>query len=321
MNSINLRILFTSISLLLIILSILGIFFVPTLDLFNSNCSITGSVQNDLSISPIQFSNGQKHTIELDEVEDLNLFTDFLPVINDPRFIEIREVEYLQPDDLGIGVVINNDARFYPLRILIWHNNVNDCVGDIPVVVSYCPLCQVGIAYNRQVGDTILDFRVSDDVWLGNIMLYDIQTNSRWSTVLGESVIGDYSGIKLEQVPTSLMTYEQWEKIHPNSLVLSENTGFDRDYHGNIDYSPSIIEGYSIQELKSFILVIPDADKNTMHPLLSPGESIVDTNNNISIEFTEEKPIVKINDYETDDYLVIPLYIWKSAHPNAIVQI
>ena len=129
-----------------------------------------------------------------------------------------------------LGVALNGEAKAYPVRILNWHEVVNDSVGGMPVAVTYCPLCGSGVTFSRVVDDKQRSFGVSGLLYNNDVLLYDRESNSLWSQILGKAVTGPSKGVKLEVVPTTHTSWEDWIARHPDTLVLSEDTGHARDY-------------------------------------------------------------------------------------------
>ena len=159
---------------------------------------------------------------------------DGIPPIDHPKFIPAAQVRFLTPAEPVISVEIHGQAKAYPLRILVWHEIVNDTVGGTPVTVTYCPLCNTGMAFVRPVIDgKLLDFGTSGKLYNSNLVMYDRQTNSYWPQVLGEAVTGPLTGTKLRFVATQILSWQDWRAAHPDGFVLSEHTGFARDYGTN----------------------------------------------------------------------------------------
>jgi hypothetical protein len=159
---------------------------------------------------------------------------DGIPPIDHPRFLAIAEVHFLTPQEPVIAVELNGQAKAYPLRILVWHEIVNDRIGGVPVTVTYCPLCNTGIAFRRPViGGRLLDFGTSGKLYHSNLVMYDRQTNSLWPQALGRAVVGPLTGTTLQLVATQILSWEDWKVAYPDGLVLSERTGFARQYGTN----------------------------------------------------------------------------------------
>ena len=183
----------------------------------------------------IQFSNFDLRTNTSNASIDLNLVLsggvrkDDIPAINNPKFVK-KEQANLMDNVTGILVKIANEYRYYPYNILVWHEIVNDNIGDVYYSVTFCPLCDSGIVFNRSVGGEVLQFGVSGLLFESNLLMYDTKTESLWSQARGEAVVGDYTGTKLELIPLQLLTFKEVKEKYPNADILSEDTGFHRHY-------------------------------------------------------------------------------------------
>lgn len=164
---------------------------------------------------------------------------DGIPAIDAPKFISSAQATFLAPKDRVLGIVVNGEPRAYPIRILNWHEIVNDAVGNFHFVVTFCPLCNTGMAFEAQVDEDTLQFGVSGLLHQSDVLLYDRQSNSLWSQVMREAVTGIHKGRQLTQLPLLHTTWTDWHARHPNTAVLSTQTGFQRDY------SASPYQGYS----------------------------------------------------------------------------
>jgi len=188
---------------------------------------------------------------------------DGIPPIDHPRFLRVTDVKFLTPQEPVLAVEVHRQAKAYPLRILIWHEIVNDVVGGEPLAVTYCPLCNTGIAWRRPVlnGKT-LTFGTSGKLYHSNLVMYDRQTNSFWPQVLGEAVVGPLTGTKLDFVATQILSWQDWRTEHPDGLVLSQQTGFARDYgvnpYGGYDSSgfPFLFDGKPDDRLRPLARVL-----------------------------------------------------------------
>ncbi|MBI2168533.1 MAG: DUF3179 domain-containing protein [Actinobacteria bacterium] len=158
---------------------------------------------------------------------------DGIPPIDEPKFVRQCSVDWLTTDEPVLALEIGADARAYPLRIMTWHELVNDTVGSAPVTVSYCPLCNTGIAYDRRAADRVLDFGTSGKLYNSALVMYDRQTQSLWSHFTAQSIAGALTGTKLKTIPVSTVGFADFRRAHPDGLVLSTDTGHDRDYGAN----------------------------------------------------------------------------------------
>lgn len=154
---------------------------------------------------------------------------DGIPAIDKPRFVRADQAK-LADDDRILGIALNGLVRAYPVRILNWHEVVNDRFGERAVVVTYCPLCGTGVAFDVPPGKGLTSFGVSGLLYNSDVLLYDRATQSLWSQMLQISVSGPLKGTRLQAVPLTHTTWADWRKRFPATEVLSTDTGFSRDY-------------------------------------------------------------------------------------------
>ncbi len=154
---------------------------------------------------------------------------DRIPALTAPDHVRAAAGPW-RDSDLVIGVESNGVARAYPIDILIWHELINDSVGGRPILVSYCPLCGTGIVFDRHIGDQLRTFGVSGLLYRSDLLLYDRETESLWSQISSEAVTGPSQGQRLTQVRARMLPWGQWREKHPETTVLSRNTGHVRSY-------------------------------------------------------------------------------------------
>jgi hypothetical protein len=157
---------------------------------------------------------------------------DGIPAIDRPVFIGAESARFLSPDDRVLGLFHKGEARAYPLKIMDWHEVVNDKVAGHSIAVTYCPLCRTGIAFEAG-GEGATTFGVSGLLYNSNVLLYDRETESLWSQLKMQAVSGSEKGRQLEPVPLRHTTWAAWREQHPDTKVLSLDTGFRRDYERN----------------------------------------------------------------------------------------
>ncbi|QYJ05693.1 DUF3179 domain-containing protein [Nocardioides panacisoli] len=158
---------------------------------------------------------------------------DGIPPIDRPRFTSVGEVDWLAADDPVLALTIGAETRAYPLEVMVWHEIVNDVVGGTPVAVTYCPLCNSGVAFHREIDGRVLDFGTSGLLYVDNLVMYDRQSESLWPQLTGLASVGHLTGEQLERTPLGLTGWDQFRAAHPDSLVLNRDTGHDRDYGRN----------------------------------------------------------------------------------------
>lgn len=154
---------------------------------------------------------------------------DGIPAIDRPRFIGAASVR-LADDDRVLGIALGGIQRAYPVRILNWHEVVNDRFGAHAIVVTYCPLCGTGMAFESPAGAGTSGFGVSGLLYNSDVLLYDRATQSLWSQILSTAISGPLKGTTLLPVPLTHTSWADWRRRHPATEVLSTDTGFERDY-------------------------------------------------------------------------------------------
>ncbi|CAN5889517.1 DUF3179 domain-containing protein [soil metagenome] len=175
---------------------------------------------------------------------------DGIPPIDEARFLDADDVDFLQPSEPVLAIELDGEARAYPVQIMIWHEIVNDTIAGIPVSVTYCPLCNTAVAVDRRVGDRTLSFGTSGMLYQSALVMYDRQTESLWSHFTGQAVAGTLTDTVLDRYPVATVSWDDWLAAHPDGLVLSRETGEERDYGRNpypgyddIDNPPFLFDG------------------------------------------------------------------------------
>lgn len=158
---------------------------------------------------------------------------DGIPPIDEPRFEPAGDVDWLTPDEPVLAPAIGDTARAYPVRILIWHEIVNDTIDGRPVAVTYCPLCNSALAFDRRLGDRLLTFGTSGLLYRSDLVMFDRQTESLFSQIEGRAIAGVLTGAELDRIPVQTVTWAQWLESNPDGWVLSRDTGVARDYGAN----------------------------------------------------------------------------------------
>ena len=161
---------------------------------------------------------------------------DGIPSIDNPKFISAKDANWLSDDELGLGIVHKNEARFYPFRILVYHEIVNDFIQSDPILVTYCPLCFTGIGFIREINNEPVEFGVSGKLYNSELVMYDRKTDSYWPQTLGKAVLGPSTGKTIKKIPTDTVKWGDWKNVHLDTKVLSKDTGFLRNYDGSNPY-------------------------------------------------------------------------------------
>ena len=178
---------------------------------------------------------------------------DGIPAIDHPIFTSAANAAFLQDNDRVLGLSIKGQYRAYPVKILNYHEIVNDTIADKAVVISYCPLCGSGMAFDASIQGQYTTFGVSGLLYNSDVLLYDRQTQSLWSQLLGKAISGPRKDISLKQLVMSHTTWSDWLKQHPDTQVLSTETGYRRDYtqspYGGYEQSRSLY--FSVESLNT----------------------------------------------------------------------
>jgi hypothetical protein len=173
--------------------------------------------------------------VALGEVVATGVQRDNIPPIRSPRVTTVEEADEWLADREAVQVVeFNGEVRAYPIRIVISHEIVNDVLGGEPVLVTYCPLCNTALAFERRVGVRAPVFGTSGLLRFSNLVMFDERTESWWQQATGEAIVGEMAGATLTAIPSRLTSWENFKRGHPEGSVLSDATGFDRDYGVNL---------------------------------------------------------------------------------------
>ncbi len=175
-----------------------------------------------------------KHIVPLNEIVSGGPPKDGIPPIDNPKFISVRDADaWLDDDEPVVVVSLGRDAKAYPLQILMWHEIVNDEVAGIPVTVTFCPLCNTALSFDRRFDGQVLDFGTTGRLRYSDLVMYDRQTETWWQQATGQGLVGDYAGERLEFIASPLVSWETFKRTHPKGRVLSRDTGHSRTYGSN----------------------------------------------------------------------------------------
>lgn len=184
------------------------------------------------------FPPGVKSLIRLDEIDWGGVVVNGIPPLYYPKVVPAAAAGFLRDNHVVFGVVIEGQARAYPKRILAWHEMAVDRLGDTEVTVVYCTLCGTVIPYDSVVGGTRFRFGTSGLLYRSNKLMFDEDTMSLWSTLEGKPVVGALAGTGLQMTshPAVTTTWGEWRSEHPDTTVLSLDTGHKRDYSEGAAY-------------------------------------------------------------------------------------
>ena len=175
-----------------------------------------------------------KRTIDLDEIQSGGPPKDGIPAIDRPVFVTVeRASRWLDPAEPVIVLVRGELVRAYPLQILIWHEIVNDDLVGLPVAVTFCPLCNASVVFDRRVDGRLLDFGTTGKLRRSDLIMYDRQTESWWQQFTGMGIVGEYAGVALRRVAAQIVSFQALREAHSDAEVLSRETGYRRSYGRN----------------------------------------------------------------------------------------
>lgn len=196
---------------------------VPTLVLLGGSGNAKAQTMNGFDLS--------QAAVPLSEIHRGGPPRDGIPALTDPEFLQAGDAPWLRDEDRVLGVYRNGIAKAYPLGIMNYHEVVNDVFAEEPIAVTYCPLCFSGIAFQAQERDGArLLLGVSGLLYNSDVLLYDRRTESLWSQIAARAISGPRRGETLEAIPIANTTWAAWREEHPESLVLSRNTAYSRNY-------------------------------------------------------------------------------------------
>lgn len=283
----------------------------------------------------IKITEGLKHSVPLNEIIGGGPPKDGIPSIDKPKFIPTEEAgKFLSDKELGVAIEIKNKKRFYPFQILVWHEIVNDQIDGERILVTYCPLCFSGIVFDPVVKGERVEFGTSGKLWNSNLVMYDRKTDSLWSQILGESIVGEATGTKLRVLPSDIIRLGDWKKVAVSGEVLSKETGLSKPY-GQDPYGDYYTTSGTIFPVKNkdsrlsekdFVLgVLIEGKAKAYLPQSVKNVGLVEdkfASKNLVIRYEKEIDAVRIFEKKNDDSLerVNPFYSywfsWVSAHPE-----
>ena len=171
-----------------------------------------------------------RHSVPLDQLVDGGPGKDGIPAILTPTFISATGATFLRDEDRVLGLTAGTEAKAYPVKILNWHEIVNDTIGGKAIVVTYCPLCGTGMAFEVEVQERRHTFGVSGLLYQSDLLMYDHQTESLWSQIGMQAITGPLTGEKLTPMFLEHTIWREWRAAHPSTIVLSTRTGSFRNY-------------------------------------------------------------------------------------------
>jgi hypothetical protein len=294
--------------------------------------SVTGTGDAEFEIK--MTADGVKYIVDPAKIVGGGPPKDGIPSIDHPRYVSLEEAdEWIQDNELVLAIIYKDIKRVYPLQIMVWHEIVNDIIAGDPILITYCPLCGSGIAFERKIDDEAVEFGTSGKLYNSNLVMYDRKTDTYWSQIDGLAIIGDLAGDRLKPVSIDTVVWRDWKEAHPDSEVLSQDTGFVRAYGR---------DPYGSYYEDSFVFFPVEASDDRIHPKtvifgvevdgvykayrednLKELETIEDTVNGVSIRVErDDAGIVKITNQDTGDEIVKERdfwFAWYAFHPDTLV--
>ena len=176
-------------------------------------------------------SRGVKYIVDPDKILSGGPPKDDIPSIDNPEFVSVEDADkWIQDNELVLAIIYKGIKRVYPLQIMVWHEIVNDNIADDPILITYCPLCGSGIAYERTINGEEVEFGTSGKLYNSNLVMYDRKTDTYWQQIGGEAIVGELTGMELKEISIDTVVWRDWKEAHPDSEVLSQDTGFNRNY-------------------------------------------------------------------------------------------
>ena len=174
------------------------------------------------------------HVVPLDEIVSGGPPKDGIPAIDHPQFVSIADADAWLDDREPVVVLSRGgEAKAYPLQILMWHEIVNDEIVGIPITVTFCPLCNTALSFDRRFDGLVLDFGTTGRLRHSDLVMYDRQTETWWQQATGQGLAGEYAGRRLELIASPVVSWETFKHTHPHGRVLSRDTGHARSYGEN----------------------------------------------------------------------------------------
>jgi hypothetical protein len=292
----------------------------------------TGNVTIDMVQYEIKTTaDGGKYIIPPEDILSGGPPKDGIPSIDDPKFVTVQEADaWIEDNELVLAVIHKGVKRVYPLQIMVWHEIVNDEVAGDPIAITYCPLCGSGIAYERTLQGETVEFGTSGKLYNSNLVMYDRKTDSYWTQIDGLAVVGPLTGTELKAISIDTVAWRDWKAAHPDSEVLSQQTGESRPYG---------VDPYGSYYEDSFLFFPVDAEDDSVHPKtvifgievngtfkaygeddLKSAGTINDMVAGVQIRIERDSAgIVKVTNLDTDKEIVKERdfwFAWYAFHPD-----
>jgi hypothetical protein len=239
------------------------------------NAPARGGSSEDLQVDASGWETDfSKHSVPLSEFQSGGPPRDGIPPIDEPKpTSQANADDWLSAREPVLTVEVRRQVRAYPIQILVWHEIVNDTLGGRPIAVTYCPLCNSSLVFDRHVGGRTLTFGTTGNLRRSDLVMWDRQTESWWQQLSAAAVVGELTGTRLEVLASQTLSWADFKRIHPGGDVLSRDTGVERNYGAN----PYV--GYAQPDSEPFLFDGEPDDR------LPPKERVVAI-------FTEDETVV-----------------------------
>jgi len=176
------------------------------------------------------FDDSTTKSVALEDLHQGCPARDCIPSIDAPKYVAAADATHVADDDMVLAIALDGDNRAWPARILDRHEIVNDTIGGVPIAITWCPLCGSAVGIERTVDGEVTAFGVSGVLYNSDLVFYDRSSNTLWDQVEAKGIVGPKTGEELTLVPVTMTTWSRWRNAHPDTLVLSTDTGFEKDY-------------------------------------------------------------------------------------------
>jgi len=288
-------------------------------------------VPDDENLEIKTTSDGVKYIVDPSKIRSGGPPKDGIPSIDNPKYVSLEEADdWIEDNELVLAIIYKGVKRVYPLQILVWHEIVNDNIAGDPILITYCPLCGSGIAFEGSINGEAVDFGTSGKLFNSNLVMYDRKTDTYWTQIGGQAIVGELTGMRLAPVSIETVVWRDWKVAHPDSEVLSQDTGFVRAYgrdpYGNYYENSNLFfpvenEDNSVHpKTVIFGIEVNDVFKAYRESDLKETPVIEDTVGGASIKVERDNAgVVKITNIDTSDEIVKERdfwFAWYAFHPE-----
>lgn len=288
---------------------------------------------DDIIADSFGFDENTPASISLDELAQGCSSVDCIPAIDEPKFVDVDDVDFIADEDLILAVTHDGDTRAYAANILNFHEIVNDVIGGEPIAVTWCPLCGSGTAFARTLDGKVVEFGVSGVLHESDLVMYDRDTRSLWAQITATAIVGPLTGATLKSVPVTLTEWGEWKAAHPDARVLSTDTGHDKDYSHNryADYQASDDLKFPVSQLdkrlhaKKVVFGISVGDTDVAYTedyLREVGSLTAEINGeDIHVAIHEDGSVTARNTRTGEEFVPVRLFwfAWYSFHPDSLL--